>query len=109
MTTTHDAHKAVDFIIQTAPKFAAAKATRIFLEESRKSKKALLMADSEGSVAAREIYAYTHQDYRALLDELRKAVEEEEALLWKLRAASMRVDVIRTLEASARAEGRATQ
>lgn len=105
----HDAHKAVDYIRETAPLFAAAKAQRVYLEESRKSKKAILMSQAEGSIGAREMYAYSHPDYIALLDDLKKAVEAEEAMLWRLRGASMRVDVIRTLEASARAEGRATQ
>jgi len=41
------AHKAIDFILTNASKFAQAKATRVQLEEFRKSKKAMLMADEK--------------------------------------------------------------
>lgn len=41
-----DPHKAVDYIIKNAGKFAQAKANRVYLEEFRKSKKALLMGDN---------------------------------------------------------------
>ena len=37
---------AVDFILKNSPDFAKAKAKRIYLEEFRKSKKALLMKDA---------------------------------------------------------------
>ena len=34
-------YKAIEFILEQAPKFAAAKAQRVYLEEFRKTKKAL--------------------------------------------------------------------
>ena len=103
-------HKAVDYIIANASKFAKAKATRVYLEEFRKSKKAVLMAQSTAEAAnAREQYAYSHADYLALLDGLREAIEIEEKLRWDLIAAQTRVEIWRSEEASARAEGRATQ
>jgi len=63
----------------------------------------------EKAVTSREQYAYSHPDYIALLEGLREAVRVEEALRWRLTAAQLRVEVWRTQEASARAEGRATQ
>ena len=36
-------YKTVDFILENAPRYAKAKAERIYLEEFRKTKKALLM------------------------------------------------------------------
>ena len=39
------AHKAIDFILSNAPKYAQSKATRVQLEEYRKSKKAILMSN----------------------------------------------------------------
>ena len=36
-------YKAIDYIVANAPKYAKAKAERIYLEEFRKTKKALLM------------------------------------------------------------------
>lgn len=103
-------HKAIDYIIKHGASFAKAKAQRVYLEEYRKSKKALLMAQSTADAAnAREQWAYAHPDYIALLDGIREAVEVEEKLRWDLIAAQARVEVWRSEEASARAEGRATQ
>ena len=106
----HDPHKAIDYIIANAKKFAKAKAERIYLEEFRKSKKALLMAQSSAQAAnAREQDAYAHPEYIALLEGLKQAVEVEEALRWDLIAAQARVEVWRTEQANNRAQDRAAQ
>ena len=56
------------FIYRQAPLYAKAKAERVRLEEFRKSKKALLMAECEApAVNAREQYAYAHPDYIVLI------------------------------------------
>jgi hypothetical protein len=105
-----DPDKAVDYIIANAGKFAAAKAQRVFLEEFRKSKKALLMAQSPAkTVADREAYAYAHEDYLGLLGGLKAAVEVEEKLKWDLVAAQARVEIWRTRSANNRAQDRSTQ
>ena len=107
---SHDPHKAIDYIIASAGKFSKAKAQRVFLEEFRKSKKALLMAESDESAAnAREQYAYAHPDYIELIKGLREAVEVEEKLRWDLIAAQARVEVWRTEQANNRHQERATQ
>ena len=46
MSKQHDPNDAVDYIIKHAAQFADAKAQRVYLEEFRKSKKAMLMRDS---------------------------------------------------------------
>ena len=103
MSKDRDPHKAVDYIIANAGKFAAAKAERVYIEEFRKSKKALLMAQSPAEAAnAREQYAYSHADYLALLDGLKAAVEVEEKLRWDLVAAQARVEIWRTEQANNR-------
>lgn len=105
-----DPHKAVDYIIENAAKFAGAKAARVYLEEFRKSKKALLMAESRAEAAnAREQYAYSHPEYIALLDGLKAAVEVEEKLKWDIEAARMRVDIWRSEEASNRTQDKVTR
>lgn len=105
-----DPDRAVDYIIANAGKFAAAKAQRVYLEEFRKSKKALLMGQSAAkSAVEREQYAYAHEDYLALLGGLKAAVEVEEKLRWDLVAAQARVEIWRTRSANARAQDRATQ
>jgi hypothetical protein len=105
-----DPNKAVDFLLEHAEKYAKAKANRIQIEEFRKSKKALLMNQcSAETVNAREQYAYSHSEYIQLIEGLKEAVEIEESLKWKMTAAQMRVDVWRSMESTARAEGRAVQ
>ena len=102
-----DPHKAVDYIIKNAPKFAEAKANRVYLEEFRKSKKALLMAQSTESAAnAREQYAYAHQEYLELLQGLKAAIEVEEKLKWDMVAAQARVEIWRTEQANNRNQDR---
>ena len=106
----HDPNKAIDYIIANAQKFAEAKANRVFLDEFRKSKKALLMAQSSAEAAnAREQFAYSHPEYIELLEGIKAAVEIEEKLKWELEAARLRVDVWRSQETSARMQERATQ
>ena len=105
-----DPNKAVDFLIANAEKFAKAKADRVYLEEFRKSKKALLMnACTEKAANAREQFAYSHPENVELLQGLRDAVEIEEALRWQQVAAQLRVEIYRTQEASNRALDRSTR
>lgn len=105
-----DPDKAIDFIVQNAGKFAEAKANRIYLEEFRKSKKALLMAQStHKSGVEREQYAYGHEEYLELLRGIKEAVELEETLRWDLIAAQARIEIYRTKSANNRAQDRATQ
>jgi hypothetical protein len=93
----NDPNRAIDYVIANAGKFAQAKANRIYLEEFRKSKKALLMNQStEKTVNAREQYAYSHDEYLALLDGLKAAIEVEEKLKWELEAARLRVEIFKT-------------
>lgn len=110
MTRIIDPNDAVDYILKNAAEFSKAKAERVYLEEFRKSKKALLMNDCiEKAVNAREQYAYSHPEYIAVLEGIKAAIEVEEKLRWDLVAAQARVEIWRSQEATARAEGRATQ
>ena len=109
MSEERDPHKAVDYIIANAKKFAKAKSERVYLEEYRKSLKALLMKRSlEDTIGAQEREAYAHAEYQQLLQGLKAAVETEEKLRWDLIAAQARVEIWRTEQANNRAEGRAT-
>ena len=97
---------AVDFLLKNAGAFSKAKAERIYLEEFRRSKKSLLMQDAEihgyETSASQERQAYAHPEYRQLLEALKIAVEQEEALKWKLTAAQLRVEIWRTTQANNR-------
>ncbi len=102
--------KAVNYIIENSAKFSQAKAQRVYLEEFRKSKKAILMGQSPAKAAnEREQYAYAHEDYIALLGGIKAAIEVEEDLKWRLEAARLRVDIWRTREASNRNQDRAAR
>lgn len=102
-----DPNKAIDYIIANASKFAKARSERVYIEEYRKSLKAILMQRSgEKVISAQERDAYAHDDYITLLEGLREAVEAEEKLRWDLIAAQARIEVYRTQEASNRAQDR---
>ena len=99
-------YKAIEFILEQAPKFAQAKAQRMYLEEFRKTKKALLMKEALArgidSAVAQEREAYAHYEYQELLLGLQAAIEKEETLKWKLTAAQMKSDIWRSEQASER-------
>jgi hypothetical protein len=102
--------KSLDFIRDNAPAYAKAKSARVYLEEFRKSKKALLMRQAEidghKTSAAQEREAYAHPEYLALLEGLQGAVEEEESLRWLIVAAQAKIECWRTIEANRRVEAR---
>jgi hypothetical protein len=105
-----DPHEAIDFIYRNSTAYAKAKAEVTYLEEFRKSKKAILFSQAIGNtVADRENQAYAHPEYQALLIGLREAVEVAEALRWKLISRQAAIDVWRSQEASNRAMDRNTQ
>ncbi len=110
MTEAIDPQKAVDFIRDNATHLAEAKAHRVYCEEYRKTLKAQLMAENVAlAFAAQEREAYAHPSYEAHLKAIQEAVEAEERLRWLMVAAQARIEVWRSLESTARAEGRATQ
>ena len=102
--------RALDYIRDQAPAYAKAKAERVYLEEFRKSKKALLMRSAEmaGHKAAvtQEREAYANPEYIEVLQALQAAVEVEETLRWRMVAAQARIEAWRSLESSRRIEAR---
>lgn len=102
--------KAIQYLIDTAPLYAKAKADRIYLEEFRKSRKAQLASQAGTEVLGKqETYAYAHPDYIQILEGIREAVEREERYRWLMTAAQARIEVWRTEQYSARMEIKATQ
>jgi hypothetical protein len=99
-------NKVVEFLLKNAGKYAKAKSERIYIEEFRKSKKALLMqmAQLKGveTMAAQERDAYANEEYQELLQGLKIAVETEEKLRWQMLAAQIKVDIWRTEQANNR-------
>ncbi len=107
---TIDPNEAVDFLIKNAAAYAKAKSQVTYLEEFRKSKKAILFSQAIGNtVADRQNQAYALPEYQELLKGLQAAVERAEELRWKLIAAQARIDCWRSQEASNRVMDRVTQ
>lgn len=105
--SAHEApHRAIEYILKHSKEYATAKSQRVYLEEFRKTKKALLMKDALAmgveAANAQEREAYAHKEYQELLQGLAEAIEVEEHLKWNLEAARMRIDVWRSQEASNR-------
>jgi hypothetical protein len=110
MSRPIDPQAAIEAMWKAAPALAKAKAERVYLEEYRKSLKALLMkACKEQSAVAQEREAYADPQYLAHLKALRVAVEEEETLKWRMVTYEAAVEVWRSQEASNRATDRATR
>jgi hypothetical protein len=97
---------AVDYIYTHGQKYAQAKAELTYMEEYRKTLKAILMkqalADGAKSAVVAEMEAYADAKYVKHLESLRTAVEQSEGYRWGLVSAQARVDVWRSLEASNR-------
>ena len=89
---------------EIGPMYAAAKANRIYIEESLRAFKALEMQRSIAqTISGKEMDAYASDAYRRALEGLKAAVESEETFRWQLTTASAAVDVWRSQEASNRA------
>lgn len=102
-----DPHRAAEFIIKSAKAYAAAKANRMYLEERRKSAKALLMNESTGkTVSDREQYAYSHPSYLELLQDFKNAILDEETLRVQIRAAELTIEIWRSEQATNRNQDR---
>lgn len=103
-----DPNDAIEYIFKHGKKFAKAKAERTYLEEYRKSLKAILMQQAQvnghQTAAAQEREAYADERYQDLLTGLKAAVETEEEVRWGLVAAQARIDVWRSQESSKRQE-----
>jgi len=101
---------AVDFLLKNANLFAKAKSDRVYLEEFRKSKKALLMKDAlklgVEAANAQEREALADPEYVQLLKGLMAAVENEETLKWEIEAARLEIEIWRTRQATARVVNR---
>ena len=101
--TSIDPNKAINFIIENAPKFAEAKSQRVYLENFLKVKKAQLMQDCKNEPVSRaEAYTLAHPDYLLIVEGIKIAMLEEEKLKYFLEAARLRAEIWRTTEASNR-------
>jgi len=109
MITEAEVERALDYMRNHSGDYAKAKAERIYLEQYRKTKKAVLVQQARGTVQERESFAYGHPDYVELLEGLKIAVENEEKFRWMIESARVKVEVWRTQQANSRRIDRAHQ
>ena len=104
---------AAQAIRDKAPAYGEAKAQRVYLDEFRKSKKALLMKNAlemgYEAANAQEREAYADPAYLQLLKGLAAAIEKEETLRWEIEAARLDIEIWRTREATNRMQDRSHQ
>lgn len=96
-----------------ASAYGEAKAQRVYLEEFRKTKKALLMKDAlklgVEAANAQEREAYADPAYHQLIKGLATAIEKEETLKWEIEAARLDIEIWRSREATNRTQDRSHQ
>ena len=102
MITEEEVEAAAAYIRDNSKAHAKAKAERIYLGEFRKSKKAMLVLTQKGTIQEKESYAYAHKEYLEVLEGYRIAIEEEETIIWHIRAAQARLEIWRTQSANSR-------
>ena len=105
--------EAAQTIRDNAQPYGRAKGQRVYIEEYRKTKKALLMSKAHQNgiktTSAQEREAYADPSYVDLLKGLAAAIETEEVLKWEMEAARLDIEIFRTREATNRMQDRAHQ
>lgn len=105
--------EAAQIIREKAPAYGEAKAQRVYLEEYRKTKRAMLMKDAlkmgVEAANAQEREAYADPSYHQLLKGLAVAIEAEETLKWEMESARLEIEIWRSREATNRTQDRAHQ
>ena len=106
MSKTINPENSAELIRELAPAYGKAKSQRVYLEEFKSSKKAMLMKDCMAmgveAANAQEREARADPEFVALLKGLAAAVENEETLRWQLEAARLEIEIWRTRQATER-------
>ena len=108
--TEDDAMKCLDYIRDNSPRYAEAKAQRVYIENFLRSKKSFLMNECPSQIKTlgdKEAYAYAHPDYVELLKGLQAAVSTEEEIKWRMEAAKLKFEFWKTEQFNNRVEARA--
>ena len=101
--TDQDVEAAFDWLEEHANAVAKARAERLWVEEFRHSKKAMLMKEHPGlSVAAQEREAYADPRYIEHLEAIKIAVFEDERLRFLREDKHARIDAWRSASANSR-------
>ena len=104
MISDEDVEKAIDYLRDNAEAAAKARAERIYMDEFRKSLKALIMKEHiDATVSAQEREAYADPRYQTHLEALRQAVYRDEKARFMRVAAEAKIEAWRTSSANQRA------
>ena len=104
MISDEDVEKAIDYLRDNAEAAAKARAERIYMDEFRKSLKALIMKEHiDATVSAQEREAYADPRYQTHLEALRQAVYRDEKARFMRVAAEAKIEAWRTSSANRRA------
>lgn len=107
MINDNEIDDALEYLRLNGAKAAKAKATRIYLEEYRKTVKSNVMQQHiEKPLAAQEREAYSSKEYKTHLQVMRDAIEADEKHRWGLIAAQAKIEAWRTQNANRRGEGK---
>ncbi len=102
--TESDAEKAVQWLIENAQAIADARSERWKAEEMLKPTKALLMAEhADKPVNAQEREALSSPRYQQAIERAAEAVRADELNRALVKAAEMKVEVWRSMQANLRA------
>jgi len=103
LITDEEIEKAVDWLRDNADESAKSRATRIYMEEYRKSLKALLMKKHvELPISAQEREAYADKDYINHLRAIKLAVEKDEKMRFLRVSAEAKIEAWRSMSANIR-------
>lgn len=103
LITDEDVDKAVNWLRDNAEESAKARASRIYMEEFRKSLKALLMKKFvDLPISAQEREAYAHEDYVNHLRAIKIAVEKDERMRFLRVSAEAKIEAWRSMSANIR-------
>jgi hypothetical protein len=105
MITEERINKALNYLRESAEKAAQARATRLYLEDFTKHLKAKLARGFDGSNANQIMLAESSDEFKAHLDALRIAIEQDELFRHMIHAADTYVEVWRSEKATERALG----
>ena len=102
--TVEAAEKAVQWLIDHAEDIAAARAERVKREEMLKPIRSVIMAQyADKPVGVQEREALAHPKYAEAVDALAEAVKRDETNRALVKAAELKVEVWRSMQANLRA------
>ena len=107
IVTEETVQKSLDWLVANAPVSAQARADREYLEAFTRTLRAALMEEkSSEPLGAQERYANAHKDMKVHLLGLKAAIFEDERLRHLTAAAETKIEVWRSEQANARAQGK---